>query len=785
MRSRTLFRAAAATAAVGLAALGTVVAQQPQSGRLPPAGSPLPATTVRPYSEWTPTAAPPGGYTPKQGGVVQTGGVLPPPPGYTPVPPGTKGRLTNPVMAGPDGVRPASGFDLPPPNLDIPGTKAGGVVPAAPVPDASGSKFLPLPDVSGSKFAPLPVPNDPKPPVPVVPPAGGAANPPALLPAPGAPPALVPPAGATPTPSPLVPVPPSVSAPAAMPPVGPTTPAAPPVVAPPTVTQPLPAPPAVNPLVPPAVNPVAPTAVNPAVSPTPAVAPPAVNPTAPTVTADTKANPAVPPAAALPPRTTPSVVVETVCPDTVSFGQEYQYKLIVRNGGTAPVAHVRVENEIPPGARFVGCEPQGELNGDRIVWSLGALDAGAERHLNVKVKAGDEGEARTRATVTFAAVVAGRTHVTRPRLATTVRGPESARAGEEAVFRIQVTNSGSGPANRVLVQATLSDGLYHAQAQKGGLIEAELPMVKAGEVRTVDLKLGAAKAGLQSLQIITAADGSPDASAKAAMNVVEPMLVVRQSGPGKCLVGGTDPTFEIELTNPGTAGTDPVQVHSVLPDGFDFASASDGGAANGRTVSWRLPSLPAGGSRKVTLRVRATTATEGSPLRTVAQSVPAEVTPAGATTGAPGVSVRPAGRGLEARAESVIAAEGVAAIRFDVTGLENPVMVGREATYEIKVSNRGTGPCQNVQLVAVLADGTEMVGATTGATNQAATVRAQGQQIAFEVIPVLGVRAEQVYRVRVRSGAPGDLRFRVQLTSDQLRTPLVKEESTTFYMEQR
>lgn len=80
MRSRTLFRAAVSTAAVGLAALGTVVAQQPSG--LPPAGSTLPATTVRPYSEWTPTPAPPG-YLPKQnpGGVQPAGGVLPLPPG--------------------------------------------------------------------------------------------------------------------------------------------------------------------------------------------------------------------------------------------------------------------------------------------------------------------------------------------------------------------------------------------------------------------------------------------------------------------------------------------------------------------------------------------------------------------------------------------------------------------------------------------------------------------------------------------------------------------------------
>jgi hypothetical protein len=57
--------------------------------------------------------------------------------------------------------------------------------------------------------------------------------------------------------------------------------------------------------------------------------------------------------------------------------------------------------------------------------------------------------------------------------------------------------------------------------------------------------------------------------------------------------------------------------------------------------------------------------------------------------------------------------------------------------------------------------------------------------VALEVIPALGVRAEQVYRVRVKANAPGALSFRVQLSSDQLRTPLVKEESTTFYMEQR
>src|SRR5947208_3233867 len=47
VRTRNLILAAA-SAAAGLAALGTVAAQQPRSP------SALPATTVRPYAEWTP-----------------------------------------------------------------------------------------------------------------------------------------------------------------------------------------------------------------------------------------------------------------------------------------------------------------------------------------------------------------------------------------------------------------------------------------------------------------------------------------------------------------------------------------------------------------------------------------------------------------------------------------------------------------------------------------------------------------------------------------------------------
>jgi uncharacterized repeat protein (TIGR01451 family) len=697
----------AAVAAAGLTALGTVMAQQP-GGTFPPAppatGGTLPATTVRPYTEWTPTS--PASGTRPTAQPQPTGGYLQPPPGYTPYNGGVQPaggsapkRLTSPVVAGPDGVRPASG-QLPPPNMEVPSFRpsaapASPAVPPPSVPTIPAAPGIPAPpkiDVSESKFPPLPAP-----------------------------------VSSAPTSAPVVPVPPSPSTPPSAPGAFPVTP---PVV---------PALPA---------NPQAGAVV-------PATLAPGV----------------------LPARATPTVTIEAICPETVVYGQEFTYKLVVRNTGATAVSGVRIDDELPANSRYVSSDPMAEANGDHLTWMLGTMEAGSEKQITVRVKPSDEGEARSRATVSFTSSVDARTRVTRPRLAVGVTGAEVCRAGEETAFRIKVTNSGSGPAPKYVVRAQLSDGLLHSQ---GTVIEAPMDQLPAGETKTVELRVAAAKAGLQWCQITVTADGSPDATAKASTNVVEPMLVVKQSGPAKCLVRA-EPTYTIELSNPGTAATDPVLLQSVLPEGFEWINqASDGGTCNGRTVTWRLPGLAAGSNRSVTLKLRASAATDaqGSALRTVAQAGPANIAPAG---GPANTAVRP-GRALEAKAETNVVAEGVAAVRFDVVGLENPVAVGKEVTYEIRVMNSGTGACSNVQLAAALAEGTEFVGATTG-TNQTGAVKASGQQLTFDLIPSLGVKGEMIYRVRVKGTVPGDLRLRVQLSCDQLKTPIVKEESTTFVKE--
>ncbi len=475
-------------------------------------------------------------------------------------------------------------------------------------------------------------------------------------------------------------------------------------------------------------------------------------------------------AAAATSRQVPNVVVEAVCVETIGVNQALVYELVVRNVGTGAVANVRVEDELPAKCQFLASTPVAETAGDRLAWSLGALESGAEKRISVTVKPLEEGDIRSRAVVSFTTAVEARVRVTRPKITLAMTGPETTRVGEKVPFQIKLTNTGTGTAGKILLQAKFSDGLTHVQGQ---VIEAELANLPAGQSKTMSLEVVAAKSGAQLCSITAVADGSQTEVAKASVNLVEPMLLIKQVGPSRCLVR-SEPTYTIELSNPGTASTDPVQLWAALPPGIEFLTATDGGAfldAN-RAVGWRLPGLAAGTTKTVTLKVRAVAPTEGA-VRTVAQAV--------AATGdiATVESRTPAAKGLEARAETLVRADGVPALRFEVSDLEDPIEVGKEATYEIRVVNQGTGACTNVQIVAELAETTTVVGAPTGPT----AGKVVGQQITFEPIPQLGVKAEAVYRVRVKGSAPGDYRFRVKLVSSETRQATTKEENTRFYKE--
>jgi uncharacterized repeat protein (TIGR01451 family) len=447
----------------------------------------------------------------------------------------------------------------------------------------------------------------------------------------------------------------------------------------------------------------------------------------------------------------PSIHIEKRGPEVINLSQKFSYEIIVRNTGPVTVQNVHVEDELPGGARYLGGEPMAELGAGRLAWTLGTLEPNAERRLSVDLQPAGEGELRACALVTFTASACLRTQVVQPRLVLAVRGPEQANAGEAVPFQITVSNPGSGPVTNLLLRGKLPEGLKHPQ---GSLVEAEMGTLGPGETRTVTLTTTAAKGGRYTAEVLANADAGLETSASASVNVLGATLQLRHNGPLKCYLK-SEVNFELELANTGSAAAGFVEVMETLPAGQDFVSASDSGFYDpaGRTITWRLPALPPSGQHRLGYRVKAVG---------VGEQV--------------GHTVARADRGAEVRADSTFTVEGIPALMLEVVDLEDPVEVGGELNYEIRVVNQGSCPSTNIQITAAVPDGLQPSGA-----NGPTAHRFQGGQIFFEPLPKLATRADVVYRVKVRGLQPGDYRFKVQMTCDQLRQPVYKEESSRVY----
>jgi uncharacterized repeat protein (TIGR01451 family) len=377
----------------------------------------------------------------------------------------------------------------------------------------------------------------------------------------------------------------------------------------------------------------------------------------------------------------------------------------------------------------------------------------------VNVKPAGEGDFHTSPKVTFTAAAGNVIKITRPKITASITGPEAVLINDEAAFVIQVKNDGTGPAHKVKIHVALPAGLKHPQQREGSPVEAELPVLAAGETKSVTLKVKALEAGNQSCELTVLAEACGATKSTAATTVQKPMLEARLVSPGRAMVRG-EPTFTLEVANPGNAPTPNVQAAVSFPEGLEFVSASDGGnyEPGSKTITWNLGSQPAGGKKPLTFKLRA--GVHGKlEVRGVAAS-PAKV------------SEKP----LEARSTAMLEVEGVPAVGFEVVNVDNPAEVGKEVTYEIRLTNQGTRPLTNLKLAAVLSEGLSVTN-VTGPAKHALS----GQTVGFEPIPRLAVKADVVIRLKAKGTTAGDLRCKVQLSCDQLKQPVFKEESTVFF----
>ncbi len=451
----------------------------------------------------------------------------------------------------------------------------------------------------------------------------------------------------------------------------------------------------------------------------------------------------------------PKLMLKKEAPAEIQVGTPATFRITVENAGSAVAHDVKIHDAVPNGATLVSTKPEARAGADgALVWLLGTLEPKERREVELAIVPQREGEIGSIASVTFRTDASVRTTVTKPELTLEIGGPHRVMIGEPIDLTVRITNVGSGVAGKVLMFDALPPELKHAS---GPEVEYDVGDLQPSESREIQLNLTAAQQGRVINVVSAKAEGQVQTESSTEIEIIAPGLQISMEGPRRRYLE-RKATYTLTVANPGTAPAREVELVSHLPKGIQFVSANNRGRYDGNehAVHWSLAELPEGETGTVELVTL--------PVEAGQHKIRLEGR---------------ANRDLSDRREEIIVVEGLAAIFFEVADAEDPIEVGGETEYEIRILNQGTKTAENVRVAALVPPGMEAMSADGPTRHQI-----EGGQIFFEGLERLAPKADATYRVRVRGQRPGDQRLRVQVQCDEMDSPVTKEESTRVYADE-
>lgn len=449
-----------------------------------------------------------------------------------------------------------------------------------------------------------------------------------------------------------------------------------------------------------------------------------------------------------------SVTLAWAGPSLVKVGRPADYTLTVRNICAATLQQVQILVRIPQGTSVTATEPAGQIDNKVIAWTLGTLLPKQEKVLRLRLVPDTKGITGCYAWVSFTGSSALKVTVCEPKLVLKVQAPERVMIGDPATMVLTVHNPGDGPAEQVKIQAELPEGLVNAMGRK---VEYDIGNLAPGESRSVQLICSTQAGGEQKCNVVAFADdGGLKAQEQMQVNVLMPRLELEASGP-KVRYLERKATYVFKVANTGDAAANNVYIRDALPEGFKFSQATDGGSYDfpTRTVSWFLGELAPGQAREVRLEVIAASIGDHHQK----------------------VSVQ-AARGQKVESDVPTRVEGLSELALKISDLEDPVEVGADVTYQVRIQNNGSKTETNLKLVCTVPEKMQFKGAQ-GSVNP----HEVGKEIVFEPIAALEPHAEAVFKVTLKSLVPGDFRFKAQITGSNLTEPVVESEGTRVYQD--
>ena len=449
----------------------------------------------------------------------------------------------------------------------------------------------------------------------------------------------------------------------------------------------------------------------------------------------------------------PALTVEKISPREIQVNQTADFQLIIKNVGRVSAEDVKVFDQTPRGTEFVGASPKPTSSqGSDLRWDIGTLRPGQEKRIKLQLKPTRHGEIGSVAHVTFATQASMRTLVTKPILEIVHQSKNVHMIGDNVVFDITVKNKGDGPARNVMIQEDVPDQLEFQDGSQA--IEYEIGTLLPGQSKNLRLALKAAQIGKVRNVLFASADGGLECKHELPLEVVAPNLVAKSDGPTRrFLQRNAAHTFSV--ANNGSAAATNVELIARLPSGLRFKGANNQGRydANAHSVYWSLAELARDAKASVELKT--------TPVEIGTQPIKFETF-----------------ADLEVRASIVqpLNVEHLVDVFFDIDDVVDPIEIGSDTSYKIRVVNQGTKAATNVQLGVTFPRGLRPT-----AVNGSIRHQINGQQIAFEPINSMSPGDELSFVIESKGQAAGDHRVVVNMKTDGRQTPVSKEETTRVY----
>ncbi|WP_269525910.1 DUF11 domain-containing protein [Coraliomargarita parva] len=442
------------------------------------------------------------------------------------------------------------------------------------------------------------------------------------------------------------------------------------------------------------------------------------------------------------------VRLEKSAPAQVALNEPYTYSYTVT--AKDKVKKVVVEEAIPEGTTYVSSSPEAEVKGSSVTWTLYNLEKGDSVPLSLTVTPTAVAELSNCATIEAYPEACTTTTVGVPELAIVKSTPdEQVLLNAGVPWNITVTNTGNFCAYDVVVTDTLPAGVAHESGSSE--LVTEIGTLAPGESRDITVNTTVTAKGEHCNVAMVSSSNAGSAQDDACIKVVEAGLDVVKDGTPMQFVG-KQASYTITATNTGDVPLSDVVVTDTVPSQNKLLSAP-GAQIDGNTATW-ITSLAAGESKKFELT--ALGLQDGTYCNQVAADCSAY--------------------GLSASDDACTEWRGYPALLIEVIDTEDPLLVGEETTYILQITNQGTAPDTNVTLNVALPSNLEVVSAS-GATQGTIS----GRNVSFAAYPVLKAKEIIEFRVKAKAVTEGDARFKAQMNSDLLKSPVPEEESTQVY----